>query len=110
PQFEAIDRIVKVVAEIFPDLLAHLASQARDALRIVLVDVAERRGVGELLQARLFRMKHGELRDKLAKMRAVAARAGQVGRIAVASRENALVAAAIEAAIFVDRHGGPYFT
>lgn len=61
-RFHAVDHLVKLVAQVLANLLAHASSPTRNTARVVLVDVSECRRIGETLETGFVRMKHRESR------------------------------------------------
>lgn len=98
------DGLFEVVAQVLAQLIAHLARPARDAARVILVDVAEGTGVRELVEARLVGAEHREARNELAEAGSLAAGTSELGWIGEGTDEDALVASAVKAAILVNRH------
>src|ERR1035437_877018 len=45
-RLDPVDHLVKIVAEVFANLIAHFAGPLSDTLRIVFVEIAERGGIG----------------------------------------------------------------
>ena len=82
--FPLVHRLVhgalEVVAEVVPELLAHLLHEATDAGRVVLVEVAEVAGIAQRVQALVFRPDAGEPRHQPGQGGASAARTGGRGR------------------------------
>src|SRR5207253_8359127 len=98
------DHLVEVVARVFTELLAHLAHPARHSLRVVLVEVAERRGVAEIVQPVIFGANQGEPRHQARELPAAASLALRFDLLAHAQRQDRRFPAAIGAAVLVNWH------
>src|SRR5947208_8997218 len=99
-----VDGGVEVVTELVAEFLAHLLHEARDARRIVLVEVTRSPALRQRLEPRLLRLHGGEARHQPAQPRRAAARTrGGLGR-GEAADEQAHAAPAVVALVLVDGH------
>src|SRR5438105_10615482 len=100
-----VDGGVEVVTQLVAEFLAHLLHEARDAGRIVLVEVTRSPALRQRLEPRLLRLHGGEARHQPTQRRRAAARTrGGLGR-GEAADEQAHAAPAVVALVLVD---GPF--
>src|SRR5438105_22806 len=69
-----IDHLVEIGPQVLAERVTHLARPARDRARIALVEVAEARRIGHVVEARVLRALDREAGDQLAQRRLAAAR------------------------------------
>src|SRR6266446_6793839 len=94
-----VDGGVEVVTELVAEFLAHLLHEARDARRIVLVEITRSPALRQRLEPRLLRLHGGEARHQPAQRRRAAARTrGGLGRREAAD-EQAHAAPAVVALV-----------
>src|SRR5882724_539426 len=99
-----VDGGVEVVTELVAEFLAHLLHEARDARRIVLVEITRSPALRQRLEPRLLRLHGGEARHQPAQRRRAAARTrGGLGR-GEAADEQAHAAPAVVALVLVNGH------
>src|SRR5206468_9558539 len=99
-----VDHLVEVVAGVFTELFAHLAHPARHSLRVVLVEVAQRRGIAEIVQPVIFGANQGEPGHQAREPAAAAPLALGLDLLTHSKRQHGGLSATIGAAVLVDRH------
>ena len=104
--FEPLHHFVHFGVHRLAHFVAHLAHDAGQRARVLVLQSSHKRLVGQVVHAALFGVEHGDLADQAAQVGAVAARAAGslVAGFGKGAEKDADTPAAIEAVVFVDRH------
>src|SRR5215470_14165334 len=95
---------LEIVAEVLPHLLSHALDEARNAGRVVLVEVSELGGVGGGFESGVFRLGGGEPGHEAGELSAAAARTSRVAGRREGPHEQTDASMAALAVVLVDGH------
>src|SRR5262247_4951146 len=95
---------LEIVAEVLPHLLSHALDEARNAGRVVLVEVSELGGVGGGFESGVFRLGGGEPGHEAGELCAATARTSRGAGRRQGAHEQTDASMAALAVVFVDRH------
>src|SRR5215831_19393078 len=95
---------LEIVAEVLPHLLSHALDEARNAGRVVLVEVSELGGVGGGFESGVFRLGGGEPGHEAGELSAATARTSRVAGRREGPHEQTDASMAALAVVLVDGH------
>src|SRR5256886_12586841 len=104
PRLELVDHLAEILAVIVAELLAHLPHPAGHALRVVLVEVAERAGIAQAVEPTLLGADEREARHEPGERAAPAVLAYGLDHLTRPQREHRNLLPARRTAILINRH------